>query len=171
MNITEQERINTTLASSITDAVGQTAQLTVPAINDTGYGVLYNSNIAAGETVHWNARSGNLITLDQRGLDGSTAQSWDTLTTKFITGPTLAFMEELRTVVITAAQLNEDNTFTVSPKVPTITTEGEQVMSREEIIANYGTGIAGVSSVDGETGIIILQPNKSKNIIANQMFN
>jgi hypothetical protein len=173
--ITEQERLATTLTGGITDAVGQLLSSATNASNDTGYGVLFTSNIAVGETVHWNVNTAGVLTLDQRGLDGSTPQAWDATTTKFVTGVTLSFLNELRALALTSVQLDTENLFTVSPKVPLATTEDEEVMSRKEIFDNYATGIAGVSSVEGKTGALtfaeIVDAQSSKLIYGLQYFN
>lgn len=97
ISIKETEKLETSLSAPIVSLLpGVTVDLNSPPGKQTGYGIIYSSNIKVGETVSWSLVSGSTVTLDGRGLDGSTAQTWSK-NDNFVTGPTLSYLDSLRT--------------------------------------------------------------------------
>ena len=125
---------------------------------DTGLVKLYNpDDNTLYEDVYFSANDAGVLTIavDGRGKNDTTILSAVTTDFKLFFPADVDFMRhEIDAILADVAFLSSLSTFTVSPQVPLVTTEDGQVMSRAEIIANYTTGIAGVSSINGETGAL-----------------
>lgn len=111
------------------------------------------------EDIKFTANSSGVLTIQATGRGKNDTTPLSEITTDyklFFPADTDDMRYEIDEKLQSTAYINSENVFTVSPKVPLSTTQDAQVMSRKEIIDNYSTGIAGVATLNGKTGAIII---------------
>lgn len=128
--------------------------------HSTGLVKVYNpDDTTLFEDILYSANSSGVLTIQALGRGRNDTTPLSEITTDFkvfFPADTDDMRYQIDQLLQLCAFLNSESIFTVSPKVPLTTTENAQVMSRGEIIANYASGVAGVATINAETGNLTL---------------